>query len=188
MPGLKVVMGKAVFGVLVCATIAAGFVGKPSAPVSWLFSLTSKMHVDGSKLTLHDLDDQVIIFSDRPNRKAARITGANLIQILDTMDQTDPPNAVVAGTNAADQTFEVVLELTTAVAGADGKSIVMDFEQVGDASVAEAIVHFNACTDCIASVFIDDVPDIGYVQWIVQHKHNYTKFEQTENTPLKTRP
>lgn len=134
---------------------------KKKAEPSWLFSLQSKLTMDEGKIVLHDVEEPVIMFSDRPDRLVHKISAEQLIGIVSRMDATDPPNAVVSGFNANGESFETVVELTTASNSTGGAvvpgTVVFDFKAVGSGDGdAEQIIRLNACDDCDVNVFIDN--------------------------------
>jgi len=91
-------------------TSASG--GADDRDPSWLLVIdASSATQDGTTLTLTDVEDEVLLFADRPSRRVERVATADVIEQWSTMFGSDPPNAAVSS-STDDVDREAVVELS----------------------------------------------------------------------------
>lgn len=105
---------------------------------------------DGQQLVLNEPGD-VIAFTDRPERRAVRLSAANLRADWNELFASSPPNAVLTGIAPDGSQFETAVELTTLVTGEED-ALTFSFTTIGEddgVGVPERLTE--------VALFIDDV-------------------------------
>lgn len=125
------------------------------AETSWLFALlgdsasTDRLG-DTLEMTILNPED-VVAFTDRPDRLARRMTPEALVGMWDEFFANDPPNAVLAGRGPDGGGVDIVVELTDPRLD-DSDRLTLTVQAIGE----DASAAFPAeITD--VSLFIDDV-------------------------------
>jgi hypothetical protein len=90
--------------------------------LSWLFALDAGSgSVDGSTLTLSEVGDEVLLFSDRPQRRVSRLSLAEFVSDWDLLFAGSPPDAAIAWA-ANSSRADAAVELTDPLLDADDLS------------------------------------------------------------------
>ncbi len=87
---------------------------KPAQETFFFVQHAPSASLDDGTLTLHDADENMIVFADRPHRLAVAVPSSELIKIWGKGQNSfaeDPPNAALVGQSAG-QPVSIIVELT----------------------------------------------------------------------------
>lgn len=124
-------------GLVACASVAAADESK-----SWLFmEVANSATLADGKLVLEGIDDQIVLFADRPYREALDAPLQGVIKNWDKGDNSfavDPPNAALTGISDGKQ---VGLIVTLSNPKLEGGTLQFDYQTVNgvDASELESV-------------------------------------------------
>jgi len=137
-----------------CTSADAATPAKKKAHPSVLFALNAKngesaAGTDGAyRVTLTNYGD-VLVFTDRPIRKARRTTVASLATQWKKLFGGDPPNAALSGTTADGKSVDVAVELSQP--HGDNQSVTFTVHGVGVDRDLKLPAHLAD-----VSLFVDD--------------------------------
>ena len=126
---------------------------------TWLFSVLGASaeigppdaSSGGQQVVLRDPGD-VIAFTDRPERRAIRMSPANLVADWSELFASSPPNAVLTGITTEGEQVEVAVELTSLAPGT-GDPLTFSLTTIGE---DDGMAISSQLTE--VAIFIDDVP------------------------------
>lgn len=124
-------------GLVACASVAAA-----EEPKSWLLmEVAESATLANGVLVLEGVDDQVVVFADRPYRDAMDAPVQSIMDIWDKGENSfavDPPNAALTGQSNGEQ---VGLIVTLSNPKLEGGNLQFDYQTVNgiDASKLESV-------------------------------------------------
>ena len=136
---------------------------------SWLFVMRAASGTtDGTTLTLSGVDEEVLAFTDRPDRDVNRTTASTLIASWDELFDGDPPNAAVTWVGGG-RDFDAAVELSNP--SMDGQLLSFSYTVLTETPDRMASLIDRGATNLPAelseiNLLIDSVgsPELGMVE------------------------
>lgn len=97
---------------LLASLVACASVAAAQEPKSWLFmEVADTASLENGKLVLKGIDDQIVLFTDRPYRDAMKMPVESIVKNWGAganSFESDPPNAALTGKNEGSQVGLIV--------------------------------------------------------------------------------